>query len=148
MVKCTVRNNRAKTDCMTRAASWQNQQNDCAPSEDSDQPGRPPSLIRVFTVCMKKPWVLSYPFSAQRRLWSDWADAQADLSLRWAHNHFVGFAMRRLTSWNAKFQSLRVNLNPTLSMICFMSVLARCYRLLSETVRLTLTFICLKCQRN
>ena len=25
--------------------------------------------------------------------WSDWADAQADLSLRWAHNHFVGFHM-------------------------------------------------------
>ena len=22
--------------------------------------------------------------------WSDWADAQADLSLRWTHSHFVG----------------------------------------------------------
>ena len=32
----------------------------------------------------------------QRRLWSDWADAQADLSLHWAHSHFVGFVMRRL----------------------------------------------------
>ena len=32
------------------AASWQNQQNDFAPSEDSDQPGHPPSLIRVFAV--------------------------------------------------------------------------------------------------
>ena len=32
----------------------------------------------------------------QRRLWSDWADAQADLSLRWAHTHFVGFVMSRL----------------------------------------------------
>ena len=42
---------------------------------------------------MKKAWVLSYPLSAQRRLWSDWADAQADLSLRWAHSHFVGFVM-------------------------------------------------------
>ena len=30
----------------------------CAPSEDSDQPGHPPSLIRVFAVCMKKHWVL------------------------------------------------------------------------------------------
>ena len=29
------------------AASWQNQQNDCAPSEDSDQPG-PMRLIWVF----------------------------------------------------------------------------------------------------
>ena len=40
----------------------------CAPSEDSDQPGHPPSLIRVFAVRMKKAWVLTYPLSAQRRL--------------------------------------------------------------------------------
>ena len=32
------------------AAAWQNQQNDCAPSDDSDQPGHPPSLIRVLAV--------------------------------------------------------------------------------------------------
>ena len=61
----------------------------CAPSEDSDQPGHPPSLIRVFAVRMKKPWVLIDPLSVQRRLWSDWADAQADLSLRWAHGSFL-----------------------------------------------------------
>ena len=81
------------------AASWQNQQCGCAPSEDSDQPGHLPSLIRVFAVRMKKAWVLSYPLSAQRRLWSDWVDAQADLSLRWAHTHFVGFVTRRLIYW-------------------------------------------------
>ena len=46
----------------------------------------------VFAVHMKEAWVLSYPLSAQQRLWSDWAD----LSLRWAHSHFVGFVMRRL----------------------------------------------------
>ena len=73
------------------AATWQNQQNGCAPSEDSDQPGHSPSLIRVFAVRMKKPWVLSYPLSAQHRLWSDWADAQPDLSLLRARTHFVGF---------------------------------------------------------
>ena len=65
----------------------------CAPSEDSDQPGHLPSLIRVFAVHMKKPWVLNYQSSAQRRLWSDWADAQADLSRHLAHTHFVGFVM-------------------------------------------------------
>ena len=75
------------------AATWQNQQSECAPSEDSDQPGHPPSLIRVFAVRMKKHWALSYPLSTQRRLQSDWADAQADLSLRWAHTHFLGFVM-------------------------------------------------------
>ena len=67
-----------------------------AHSKDSDQTGRmprliwvfagrPPSLIRVFAVRMMKAWTLSYPLSTQQRLWSDWADAQADLSLRWAH---------------------------------------------------------------
>ena len=49
------------------------------------------ALIRVFAVCMKKAWVLSYPMSAQWRLWSDWADATADLSLCWAHMPFCWF---------------------------------------------------------
>ena len=35
----------------------------CAPSEDADQPGHPPSLICVFAVRLKKAWLLSYPFS-------------------------------------------------------------------------------------
>ena len=48
---------------------------------------------------MKNAWVLSYPLRAQRRLLSDWADAQADLSLRWAHSHFVSFVM----SWHLLF---------------------------------------------
>ena len=69
----------------------------CAPSEDSHQPGHPPSLIRVFAVRMKKAWVLSYLSSAQRKLWSDWADVQAYLSLRWAHTHLIGFVTRRRT---------------------------------------------------
>ena len=40
----------------------------------------------------------------QRRLWSDWADAQADLSLRWAHSHFVGFVMLWLSRTSVKFE--------------------------------------------
>ena len=72
---------------ITWATTCQNQQSDCAPSEDSDQPGHPPCLIRVFAARMKKAWVLSYPLSAWRRLWSDWADT---------HTHFVGFVMSRL----------------------------------------------------
>ena len=67
--------------CSIRCSAWntneppQDKTNKvvCAPSEDSDQPGHPPSLIRVFDVRMKKTWTLSYPLSAQRRLWSDWA---------------------------------------------------------------------------
>ena len=48
-------------------------------------------LIRVFAFRMKKVWVISYPSSAQRTLWSDCADAQADLSPRWAHMPFCLF---------------------------------------------------------
>ena len=43
----------------------------CVPSEDSDQPGNLPSLIRVFAVPMKKHWALNYLLSAQWSLWSD-----------------------------------------------------------------------------
>ena len=42
-----------------------------------------PVWSRVFAVRMKKACVLIYPLSAQGRLWSDWADIQADLSRRW-----------------------------------------------------------------
>ena len=45
-------------------------------------------------------WLAKDPsfFHADNEDWSDWADAQADLSLRWAHTHFVGFVMSRLIS--------------------------------------------------
>ena len=78
------------------ATSWQNQQTGFAPSDDLDQPGHPPSLIRVFAVHSIGSLGPKVSSCGQRRLWSDWADAQADLSLRWAHSHFVGFVMRRL----------------------------------------------------
>ena len=45
----------------------------------------------VLAVRMKKQWVLCYPLSALRRLGSDWADAQADPSLRWAQRSFCWF---------------------------------------------------------
>ena len=41
------------------------------------------TMPRLFAVHMKKPWVLS----AQQD-WSDWVDAQVDLSLHWAHVPF------------------------------------------------------------
>ena len=52
----------AESECYTIwAATWQNQQNDCAPSEDSDQPGHPPILISLHEESFT---VLSYPLSA------------------------------------------------------------------------------------
>ena len=59
-----------------------------APSEDSNQPGHLPSLIRVFAVCTKKAWVLRYPLSTQRRL-IRLGGCPADLSLCCTHSHFV-----------------------------------------------------------
>ena len=44
----------------------------------------PRSLIRVFVVRMKKLCLLGYPKCAQWRFWSDCANAQSDLNLRWA----------------------------------------------------------------
>ena len=52
----------------------------CAPSEDSGQSGHLPSLIRVFalhSMASKGPKISS---DRQQRLWSDWANAQADQS--------------------------------------------------------------------
>ena len=81
---------------MIWAVTWQNQQSDCAPSEDSDQPGHWQSLIRVFAVRSMGSWGPKLSSCGQRRFWSDWVDAEADLSLRWAHPYFVGFVMPRL----------------------------------------------------
>ena len=52
---------------------------------------RPAKTQISLGIRMKKHWVLIYPLSAQRRLWSDWADAQVDLSLRCAHISFCWF---------------------------------------------------------
>ena len=81
------------TNFVIWAASWQNQQNDCAHSEDLDQPGHLPSLISVFAMCWMGSSGSNLSSNVHRRLWSDWADAKADLRLRWAHTHFVGFVM-------------------------------------------------------
>ena len=70
---------RSKTDKMA-----------CAPSKDSNQPGHPSSLIRVFAVRMKKAWVLSYPLSTQRRL-DQTGRMPRLICLRWAHIPFCWF---------------------------------------------------------
>ena len=63
----------------------------CAPSKDSDQPGHPPSLIRVFAVGSVGSQVPKVSSCGQGRLLSDWVDAQADLSLCLAHRSFCWF---------------------------------------------------------
>ena len=64
------------------AASWQNQQNGmCAP------------VWLESSQCAQ--WVVEglMFLQADSEDWSDWADAQADLSPCLAHSHFVGFVM-------------------------------------------------------
>ena len=88
-----------------RATTWQNQQSDCVPSENSVQPGHLPSLIRVFAVRSMGSYGPKFCSCGQRSVWSDWADdAQADLSLGWAHTHFVGFVI--LHFWDSSPNSL------------------------------------------
>ena len=45
----------------------------------------PRSLIGIFAVRLRSLWILGYPQRGMGRLWSDCFDAQAGLSLRWAH---------------------------------------------------------------
>ena len=78
------------------SASWQNQQNDYAPSEDSGQPGRPPSLIRVFACAQ---WVAKDPSFLHAD--SEDSDQTGRMPrLIWVSAgricHFVGFVTRRL----------------------------------------------------
>ena len=72
----------------------------------------------VFAVHRKKHWALNYLLSAQWRLWSDWVDAQADLSLC-DFVDFVGFVMRLL-----KYFSKKQNLHRQLFK-CFCHVMAQ-----------------------
>ena len=66
------------------------------PSKDLDQSGHPPSLTSLH-------WAPDeglgpeLPIKPTERLWSDWAHAQADLSLHWwAHRSFYWFCHARL----------------------------------------------------
>ena len=76
-----------------RPAAWKKKTNrmTCAPFEESDRPGQPTCLIRVFAVRSIGSYGLKVPSCGQRRLWSDWADAQADLRLCRAHIWFCLF---------------------------------------------------------
>ena len=89
----------------------------CAPSEDSDHPGHPPSLIRVFAVRMKKHWVLSYPLSAQQRLWSDWADGFVTRQFKYFQKlrklrvsiPLLSYHSPRHVIWNGAFERRRLH---------------------------------------
>ena len=76
------------------ATTWPNQQNECAPSDYSGQPGHH-RVWSEFSLCAQR--VAKDPSFLRLRIpWSEWSDVQADLSLRWSHTHFVSLVMSRL----------------------------------------------------
>ena len=55
----------------------------------------------VFAVRMKKAWVLNYPLSAQRRRWSNWADAHAILLvLSWGDSYVFQEGICHRMTWS------------------------------------------------
>ena len=79
---------------MSRGA-WQNQQNDVLPAKTQISMDIRPVWTESLLSTLRKTWPLT-TYWAHSEDWSDWADAQADLSLLGAC-HFVGVVVRRLT---------------------------------------------------
>ena len=77
------------------AASWQKNKLTVRPAKTQISLGIRPVCSESSLSAWRKLGSLATHW-AHSKDWSDWADAQVDLSLRWAHNHFVGFVMRRL----------------------------------------------------
>ena len=73
----------------------------CMPSEDSDQPGHPPSLIKVFAVLSMGGQGPNASSCGQWRLWSGWSESSLGTF------HFVGFVMFRLI-WESSSPLLHV----------------------------------------
>ena len=65
----------------------------------TDQPGHPPSPIRVFAVRSMRSLGPKLSSCGMRRLCSDWADAHGDLSLRWAHMPLCWFSHEAAHIW-------------------------------------------------
>ena len=63
----------------------------CVTSKDSGQPVNPPSIARVLVYLSSHSLEAAEGPCDQRRLWSDCADAQADLNLRWSHKSYCRF---------------------------------------------------------
>ena len=61
-----------------------------ASNADSDQTAHPRSLIRIFVACVKKLCIICYPQYAQLRFWSDCANSQVDLNLRFLYSFGLG----------------------------------------------------------
>ena len=88
------------------AASWQNQRNDLCAQR------RLKSSAQFDQSLQCAQWKAEDPsfLHADSKDWSDWADSQADLSLRWAHIPFCWFCgtyqiFEDFFSWAGQFES-------------------------------------------
>ena len=93
------------------AASWQNQKMTFMPSEDSDQPGHPPSLIRVFLSTwhlgsLATHWAHSEDFDQTGRMPRLMTGRIPRLIRIFAGRtcHIVGFVRRQLKFLHGKWQ--------------------------------------------
>ena len=122
--------------CTTKQTKWPLRQM-------KDQPWHSPSLIRVFAVRMKTLWTRSYPLNAQRRFWSDRADAQADLILCWALS-FCLFC-HAVCSFQLLYYILTICISPWSCWLCMYIFIAS--RIISFHLR-DLTLIVSKLRKN
>ena len=86
------------------ATSWQNQQNDtCAQGRLRSAWASALSDL-VFAVRSMGSWGPNVSICGQRRLWPDWANAQACLSRRWMQRSFCWFCHEaaQMCRWNGK----------------------------------------------
>ena len=83
-------------DSTVWAVTWQTNKMTVRPAKTQISLGIRPVWSESSLSAWRKPGSFA-THSAHSKGWSDWADAQADLSLCWAHSHFVGFVLSRLS---------------------------------------------------
>ena len=82
-----------------------------APSEDSDEPARSRSLIRIFLGRISDSRGCQVSSCGQRILWPDCTGAQADLSLHWVHMSEDTFSHTATHNGTGTWYSSRIKSN-------------------------------------
>ena len=100
------------------ASAWQNQQNGMCSAKTQISLGiRPVWSDSSLSAWRKLGSLATYWVHSED--WSDWVDAQADLSLRWPHISFVGFVRAGSYLLSRKLVLERARLWSGLSLFCW-----------------------------
>ena len=94
----------------------------CAPSEDSDQPAHPRSLIRIFNGSYIGSQESKVSSGAKVRLWADCSDVQTGLKLRCTHIPTYTYLLANLKEDKIGFQD-RLSLNAGLNLCSILQYL-------------------------